>query len=402
MPMHRFLKVIVLSTPALVAPAFMGCQSDATRERWVEEGNQRWRNMRSALLLEKAENEFVTGDLHLAEKTVREALNVDPKNARFLVLAGQIALERGQLEHSYHLFNKAIELNDRLAQAHFFQGIVLERWQQFNPAYERYARAYEIEPDDVAHLLAMGEMLVTLDRSDDALELLEGKLIYFDQNSALMATIGHLYVMKQQPKEAARFFRQAALLQPDNLKIQEELALAQFSAGWFDVAIQTLHGLLSRPDLKDRRDLRRALAEAYHNTGRGDDALQEYRGLARSGDIASDWIKLGELALHQGDLFSAAQAASQAIRLAPQAHEGYLLAGLIQHRRQKLDDALRMFDCAAERNTQSAEPLILRGIALEKAGQLTAAAQAYRDALVRQPDDARAKRLLRTVDSALN
>ena len=97
-------------------------------------------------------------------------------------------------------------------------------------------------------------------------------------------------------------------------------------------------------------------------------------------------------------MFAAARAAKQAIQADPQAHEVYLLAGLIQQKRGRLAEALRMFDRAADRNSKVVEPFLLRGIALHKDGHPAAAAQAFSEAIQRRPDDLRAKRLLECVN----
>ena len=59
-----------------------------------------------------------------------------------------------------------------------------------------------------------------------------------------------------------------------------------------------------------------------------------------------------------------------------------------------------MFDRASQLSGGSAEPLILRGMALQRAGKSAAAADAYTKALERNPNDARAQRLLEQVATA--
>jgi tetratricopeptide (TPR) repeat protein len=386
----------------LLAPVLFGCQAKTkNHQEWVNSAEGRWNDLRSAQMLEMAQQRFETGDLDLAEKTLVEALAYDPGNARLHLLAGRIALERGQLERSYHLFDSAVTLDEKLTEAYSYRGLVLQRWQRWDQAYASYSQAYELEKDNVAYLLAMSEMLICLDRTDEAIALLEGKKEYFDQNAPLRAALGHMYGMKQEHARAVDYFREAALLDPDNSKMTEELALAQLAAGQWARAAQTLSVLLKDSSMQDRRDLQRALASAYVRAGRADEAREIYLKIARaSGGDADDWIKLGELSLRENDRFGALYAANQAINIAPMRHEGYLLAGMIAQQDNKLDDALRMFDRAAELAPDSAVPLILRGISLEKAGRRTAAAEAYTQALQRKPQDTRAQRLLQGVASA--
>ncbi|MEX1016469.1 MAG: tetratricopeptide repeat protein [Phycisphaeraceae bacterium] len=389
------------ATLALPTLLFTGCQMTDHHEENVNAANDRWLSTRSAMMYELGQQQFDTGDLENASRTVREAITIDPTNARLQVLAGRIAFERGQLERSYHLFNAAIELAPDAAPAFYYRGLVHQRWQQYQEAHDSYYKAYQLQADDSGYLMAAAEMLIELDRTDEAIAMLEQKLTYFGQNAALRAALGHMHAMNGRPDRAATYFERASLLDPDNDKVREELALAQVAAGEMEAAIDTLNELLKSDAMKDRRGLRLALGRAYEETGQMSEAREQYLVLARSDDAKSrDWIRLAELAWSENDHGGTLYAANRAIQLEPRQHEGYIFAGLAWQKRDRLDDALKMFDRAAELAPDEASPLILRGIALQRAGRPGAAAEAYQQALERQPDDVRAQRLLSQVSDA--
>ncbi|MEM6507673.1 MAG: tetratricopeptide repeat protein, partial [Planctomycetota bacterium] len=114
-----------------------------------------------------------------------------------------------------------------------------------------------------------------------------------------------------------------------------------------------------------------------------------------------DWSKLGELSYRLGDEGTALQAANRLINLAPDDHRGYLLAGMVWNKRDRLDRALSMFDRAAELAPNDTTPLILRGIALQKNERPAAAADAYKQALSIDPENKRARHLLTSVTEGL-
>lgn len=390
-----FALTVTLAMPTLL---FTGCQTTDHHEQNVNAANDRWLSTRSAMMLELGQQQFDTGDLENASRTVREAITIDPANARLQVLAGRIAFEEGKLERSYHQFNAAIELDPNAAPAFYYRGLVHQRWQQYEQAHESYYKAYQIQPDDPGYLMAAAEMLIELDRVDEAIAMLEQKLTYFDQNAALRAGLGHMHAMNGRPDRAADYFERASLLDPDNDKVREELALAQVAAGELDAAIETLHKLLESGAMENRRGLRLALGRAYEETGQSDEAREQYLVLARGEDAeARDWIRLAERSWAEDDLGGTLYAANRAIQLDPRRHEGYIFAGLAWQKRDRLDEALKMFDRAADLAPGEASPLILRGIALQRAGRPAAAAEAYQQALDRQPDHARAQRLLSQV-----
>ena len=385
-----------LSAAALLAPLLLGCQDTLVEEK--ADAKNRWLELRSSMMLDMAKQQFAAGDLKQAEKSVKDGLSIDPSHPGLHVLAGRISMEQSRLERAYHLFAAALELEPENAEACYYQGLVMQRWQRYEGSLEFYSKAYKFEADNAAYLLAVTEILVELDRVDEAITLLEDKRQYFDQNAGVRAAIGHLYFMKHQPAVAADYFHQALLLDPDNAKLQEHFAFALAASGQDEQAIEVFVRILENPDSKDRADIKRALASAYLNTGHIKEAHAVLTELARSskGDV-TDWIKLGELSYQQDALGAALQAASKVINLAPDRHEGYLLAGMVWQRRGKLDNALEMFDRAAAAAPASTEPLILRGLSLQKAGRFAAAAEAYQKALKRQPDDPRAIKLLAAV-----
>lgn len=384
----------------LIALGVAGCSGARSKghEVAVNAANERWQTLRSNTMLKLAQQQFDTGDLDQSEKTLVEAINADPKNARLYVLAGRIALERSQLERAFQRLATASTLDPKLSDAPYYQGIVLQRWQRYEEALACYEQSEKAQSDNPAFILAISEMLVMLDRMDEATARLKEKVGYFDQNAGIRVALAQLAMMKKNPAEAAEYLKQASRLQPDQQQIVENLAVAQLAANQVNEAIETLSKLCADPKNANRRDLSKSLAKAYVHAGRNDEAKRTFVSLTRSDatDVES-WIELSELAWSEGDLGGALMAANRVINLAPRRQEGYVIAGLVWQKRGKIDEALRLFGRAAEVAPKDAEPELLRGMALQNAGRPADAAQAYAEALRRAPDDPRARELLATV-----
>lgn len=382
---------------ALVVLGLAGCATTKS-DRHVEAvnaANKHWKDIRSSNVLESAEGYFKNGDLDSAEMTLIEAVSVDPENPKLHLLAGRVALERGQLERAHGRFEKAINADETLSEARYYQGIVLERWQRHEAALKRYQEAYDMQRDNLSYLLAVSEMLVAGDRTDEAIELLADKVTYFDQSAAIRVALGQLYAMNNDTKQAVAHVREASLLAPDDKLIREQLASLYMRDRQYAKAIRLLRELTEDADLYDRRDLRHDLGEAYQAAGQRTQAQRVYLELRRSDPKDADaWHKLGELAWQDKDYSTALTASRRMMALAPDRYEGFLLCGMVYQHRGGAERALEMFDRAAELAPKRAEPLILRGITLQRQGQTGQAAAAYVQALKRQPDDQRAQQLL--------
>ena len=402
-----------------------GCSSkQGQHAKWVNEADARWRAMRATALLDMAEDQFDSGQLDQAESTIRDASSIAPDNAEIYLLAGRIALENGLLERAYLHFTTCVEKStpeedpeqepaptpeaqhaelikalrsegSYVADAFYFRAVVLQRWQRRDEALSDYEMAAELDPEHPRRVLAVAETLVELDRVDEAAALLEEKKFFFDQNAACRALLGHIQNLRGQYGLAVENFREAALLDPENTRIQEELAFAQIRQQEWAQAATTLNGLTGQAEHAHRDDLWRALARAEGEAGRHDEARDILVNLTRRnpGEVA-DWIRLGELCWKMEDLGGALIAANRTVDLAPRRHEGYLLAGLVWQKRERPHEALQMFDAAADAAPTNATPVILRGIALQQSDRLAAAAEAYREALKRDPNDPRAAKLL--------
>ena len=391
---HRcWIRRLALGSAILVCLLSSGCSNN--HQDWMDAANSRWAVLRSSILLPAAENAFETGSLEQANQTLAEALSVDPKNAKLHVLSGRIALERGELERAHQWFENARTFDTENAAGHYYQGIVLQRWQRHGLARDCYQQALDLVSDNVYYLLAVAEMHVALNDVDQAVELLESKLVIFDQNAGIRLALGQLYAMKQQYEHAADCYHDAALLQPDDLQILEDLAQIRLTGGQYEEAARDLERLINEPTHADRLNLRRQLATCYLKLGQNAQARQTLIEVTRKDRKDADsWVRLSEMAWAEQDVSSTLVAANRAIALAPRQHKGYLLAGMVWHKRQHFDQAVRMFDQAAELAPDNSLPLVLRGMALEEDGKVDEAVRSYQQALNRQPNDQRALRLL--------
>ncbi|MEM9415537.1 MAG: tetratricopeptide repeat protein [Planctomycetota bacterium] len=380
-----------------------GTPQQGNHDRWVEEADNRWIELKSNLAMEMAEQQFATGQLTLAMKTVRDQLNMDPENPQLWLMAGRVALENSELERSFGYLGKAIEYDAELAEPYYYQGIIHQRWQQYDQAHARYIDARERDADNPSYTLAEAEMLAQLNRLDEAVAMLQEKATYFDQNAAIRAMLGHIHRRNASHDQATFWFKQASMLAPDDHKLAEELARSYMTVGSFHEAASTLNQLLYTDYGQDRDDLRRMLADAYVNNGQFREAKNICQQLTRNDPTSiEDWFQLGELNYRLEDYAGALQSANRLINLAPDDHRGYTLAGMVWNKRNRLDRALTMFDRAAEVAPGSTTPLILRGMALQRDGRPAAAAESYRQALEVDPEDSRAQRLLSSVSEDLH
>ncbi|MEO0474760.1 MAG: hypothetical protein AAF085_02145 [Planctomycetota bacterium] len=397
---------------AILFVVLPGCNSDqqSNTKRWWDEADGRWNAVKSSIAIQMAEDQFNGGQLGLAQKTIEEAMVKDMENPQLWLMGGRIALEESKLETAYQRLAKAVEYGEDMedysqkdkAEPYYFQGIIDQRWQRYDSAKEKYTLAYDRDPENVAYFLAKIEMLVQLGQLNEAISDLESKTAYFDQNATVRGLLAHVYRRQGNDEKAAVWFTQASMLAPEDMKLKEEVARSKFAVGRYDEAARGLKELINTDYGARRADLHRLLAESYVKAGKLNEAKERYNALTNLDRTSvNDWSKLGELSYRLGDDGTALQAANRLINLAPDDHRGFLLAGMVWNKRDRLDRALSMFDRAAGLAPNNTTPLILRGIALQKNDRPAAAADAYKQALSIDPENKRAQSLLTSVTEGL-
>lgn len=356
----------------------------------------RWLGERAGILYNVALQQFEAGALDKSEASCNEAMS-QVKDARpeFYELLGRIALERGQLERAYLILEKADRLDAKRPLTHYLMGVIMQRWQRYEAALEQYELSYKHWPDNVSGLLAVAEMLVKLNRNDEAVRRLEDKLAYFDHSAALRVSLGRIYLLDRKLDLAVARMRQASLLAPDDGSIREQLVLAQFAAGQHGDAIEGLKRLLATPEGASRDDLRMTLSDCYIATQQPIAARSTLIEVTRHqpADVNA-WIKLAQAAWIVGDSIRVRESTSRIIALAPHRHEGYLLRGMLEQKLGNATKAMAEFDRAAELAPSNALPLIMRGMTLQQVGKPREAVAAYQQALRIDPNDDRARKLL--------
>lgn len=398
--MTRYMpRIIGLPAALSIAALIGGCASMPSGHAEAKKAAEgRWHDARSGIIYSIARQQLETGDLDKAEQTINQALVSKPDQPEFHELAARIDLERGLLEKAYYKLENAIKLKPDRPEPHYLMGMVLQRWQRYQGALESYQTAFKHSPDQVGGLLAGADMLVKLDRVDEAADLLRQKLDYFENNAAIRVSLGRIQQLRHEPEKAMLSYREAATLAPDDLSIQERLAMAQCAANRPGEAICTLTDLLKQPDYTGRDDLKLTLGDCLLAVNRPIEARAIFLDLTRRNvnDVPA-WIKLGQAAWIVGDLVRVEEAGRRIVALAPDRHEGCLLRGMLDQREGRLQQAIGWFDQASELAPDKAQPLILKGMAMKELGDKSGAAAAYRKAQQLAPDDPRPGQLLATL-----
>ena len=397
-----FPRHLIFSLAGLVIAAvyLAGCSGGRYHEEMRTGAAERVAIFHAQLAYDQATQAFNVGRFEKAYRQILGAIQQNPDNPGYHLLKGRILMETHRLERSIRAFEKAIELTPQFADAHYYSGIVYQRWSDDERAYENYLRAHELDSSSVQYLLAAAEALVALQQYEDAMELVESKLDYYEHSAAMRQLLGQITMLQGDALGAAKEFAKARLLNPDDEMLLNELARAQFAAGLHGECYNSVKQLQRKSKIDDPA-LQLLEARCLAGMQRNTEARNLYLKLTRVHSTDPEvWLGLGSLAWELGDFRRTALCGARLIALAPQRYEGYMLKGIHERQRGDIEQATVLLRQAASLAPREALPHLVLGRTLEEAGDIQGALGAYTEALRAEPNNADAQALFRGLSLA--
>ncbi|MCC6422656.1 MAG: tetratricopeptide repeat protein [Phycisphaerales bacterium] len=374
-----------------------GCQSN--RKSQNQAATDQWNMARAGVQYGLAKQQYETGNFDKSRESIQQGLKLEPNNAVLRILSAKVAIEQGQLELAEKELERARTAAPTNAEADYLSGVVYQRWQRIETAYEFYTSASEKAPAELAYLLARSEMLVAMDRTPEALKLLQDKVVYFEHSGAIRDAVGQLLMQQGKFADAAAMLREASILSEDDQNIREHLGMALFYAKNYSAAQDVLQRLVAQDAYAERFDLILALGECQMHNGQMRDARSNFELAARlKPESAAAWRALGQSALANDDLKRAEISIRRSLALDEQSSQGHLLLGYVRLKQNRLSEALEAFRRANRLDSADTVSLCMIGYTFEKSGEGSRAISYYQQALRMNPNDKLAARLLAGVD----
>lgn len=385
------------------AVALVGCAGHgAYTSNHLAEAQARFGALKAGAQWEMARQQFLSGDLEKALKSVDNSIELSGSVPKSHTLRGRVLIEIGRLEDARESFDRALAIDPSFHEAAYYKGIVLERFREFERALDAYTSAFLLDPSSPQYLVAAAEMHLELGRPEQARALIHDHLTRFEHNAGVRQTLANIAMLEGDSAGAAELFAQARLLAPEDLAIVEDLVRALVSERRWTEAEHHLSRLLQSDEHRERVDLRKLRAQCLLELDRPLDARSELLGLTQKPEAASDvdlWIDLGRAALAISDLARVRTSANRAIALAPGRADGHLLLAAWREREGDLAGALEAANSAASAQPEEPAVWVLRGELLRRLDRADEAAQSLARALRLDPADGAAKRLLAVVES---
>jgi tetratricopeptide (TPR) repeat protein len=168
------------------------------------------------------------GEAAEAERLLRELVAERPAMARAWSNLGSVLLDRGADDEALGCFERALEADPSLAEAHFGRGLVLEE-RGDKRALEAYREAVRLDPENALPHLRLGLVLESRGAREDALVEMRRAVALARDEKAVLAVAATGLLRLGKASDAARAFERAREL-GDGASLAGEHLLALVAA----------------------------------------------------------------------------------------------------------------------------------------------------------------------------
>ncbi len=269
--------------------------------------------------MQKAQDFFAREDLDKAMVEVRNAIQIDPRAAPPLHLAGLIDEKAQNWSRAYANFNRALELDPQLHAS----AVRMARLQMFGRdlagAEKRLNEVLANKPDDPDAQAVLARLRAIRGDLDRALN--EANRVLAQQPGHVeAATVAGAVLLQQNNVQQAQSVLQNALnTNPQSLEIRAALGAALARSADRQALEQNLKSMV---ELAPKRfEYRAALAQFYVRTGQNDQAEQTLKdAIAANKDDDQRYIALADLITARDGADAAIKALEGFVAARPKAH----------------------------------------------------------------------------------
>ena len=380
----------------LTVLAAAGCdQMWVNRQQLAED---QWNQTRAEAACREAGEYLAVGRLNEAENRAREALSLAETFTPARIVLAKCLIEQGQYHAAVGELEEVLTAEPDSAEGVFLLAVAEEQLGKLPEALQDYKRAYKLDDANFNAVLAATEVLVTMDKLDEAQTFLSHHLAESDGSPAAYELAGRVAMMREQFDLAAEYYRSAWEAQTDNSDYLEAMGLAEALARNYRLAVHSLTARSLRPDAPAW--VYAMLGDCQMAVGDIPGALASYRMRCDlRPDEVDSWVSLAKVNLATEAFDQVCLAAGKALEIDPTDVDAMCLMGYGLVELGQCEQAVRVLAPAVQAAPDDAMLQCLLGRAYGELGEVTRAGSCYRKAVRIEPENAMAWALLREVST---
>lgn len=170
------------------------------------------------------------GKLQEAEKTFRDAVNLDSQSADAQFGLGNVYIRQGQLAAAETAYRAAIAIDPNMDSAHLNLGVVYYQMEQFGKAEEEFNTVLRLSPNDAQALYLLAAVRIQTKQYTEAEKLLNQAKQANPNLAEVYFGLGALYKIQGKNQEAIAAFEKFLSLGTAQDPTAEDAARAELKA----------------------------------------------------------------------------------------------------------------------------------------------------------------------------
>ena len=332
---------------------------------------------------------------HLNKLAAPESLTADYYNSLGLLYASQ-----QKHWQATWAFQKALDLDDRCAEAFYNQALSLTALGRLDEAIDRYTHALRISPDFQDAYYNLGNIFIKKGFIEKAIENYSVSVKLKPDFPEAHNNLGLCLKALKRLELAVESYEKAIELKPDYAEAYNNLGLTLQEQGLWGQAIEKFESaIMLKPEYSCAHY---NLGFALNEIDRLDAAARHYRrSIQLKPDFADAHNNIGAILIRQGRIEEAIAHYRTALEYSPGEAEIYNNLGNALKKSGRIDEALEMLQRALAARPGYAEAYNNMGVVLQFRGDYPAALISYEKAIELKPEFAEARFNRATIDLLL-
>ncbi|HXV24763.1 MAG TPA: tetratricopeptide repeat protein [Alphaproteobacteria bacterium] len=210
-----------------------------------------------------------------------------------LMRMGDKARDRGELTLAASIYRRAHDADPQRAKPLVSLGQVLIEMQRIDQASEAFSAALVIEPANYDALRGLGNARLMAHQPEEAIPPLKQALAISSNDFRTLNALGVAYDMTGDRGSAHQYYRTGLKLAPDNTSLRSNYALSQALAGDTEGALETMAPLAGAPVTTEQQ--RQTMALIYGLAGNDEEAERLARMDLHDTAVQANMERIAEL-----------------------------------------------------------------------------------------------------------
>ena len=159
---------------------------------------------------------FYKNNIKRAEEQFRLTLKLDPQFPKVNESLGELLIRQKSYAAAIHHLKRGIAIDPYSWVSHHLLGAAYHAIVDLKNAYNEFVLAIEMDPNEAQSWQKCGEVLLEMNRYDEAEQYLRKALELKPHFADALANFGQLYFKKGDTARSADYFSQALKLDPNN------------------------------------------------------------------------------------------------------------------------------------------------------------------------------------------